>query len=502
MTIPEHLLRLLERPESWEWLRFLYMLGGLVALIGLGELLRRLAGWPAEVTRKFVHISVGTLVFFAPQLFVHALIPITLAVIFIAVNAAAIHFGVLVGIHGTSRFSYGTVYYPLSFLVLIVLFWYHYPPFLSLSMLSLAYGDAAAAIVGESLSAPHVYNLTVDKKSIEGSATMFLTTFIALASGMWILDIHLLHGMTRALIAAAAAAFVSTAWEALSSKGLDNLTVPMSTAFVLYYFFVPAPMQDVGRFLQGIGLGVAIAVVSYRVGFLRASGSVATFLLASFIYGLGGWQWTVPILTFFVLSSLLSNAGRVRKREFEGMFEKTGARDFAQVAANGGVAALVLLSQYVFGGWDLFPMYLGAVAAVTADTWGTEIGIFVRGRTITLPAFRRVEPGANGGISLAGFVGGILGSAVVAMSALPWISSWRVVEAAAIGGVIGALADSLLGATVQASYRCTVCSKQTERRSHCGQASEFVSGFRWMNNDAVNWMCALAGACSAMLILR
>src|SRR5208283_4704858 len=75
----------------------------------------------------------------------------------------------------------GTVYYPLSFLILVLLCWDTLPQIISISILILGLSDAAAAIVGENLSSPHVYYLTSDKKSLEGSAAMFATAFLVVA---------------------------------------------------------------------------------------------------------------------------------------------------------------------------------------------------------------------------------------------------------------------------------------------------------------------------------
>ena len=248
------------------------------------------------------------------------------------------------------------------------------------------------------------------------------------------------------------------------------------------------------QFLIAALLGFIIAVASYAARFLTLSGSLATFLLAVAIYGIGGWQWPVPIVIFFVLSSLLSKYGRSRKVLFEQVFEKSGTRDWGQVLANGGVAAIIAILSALFPLHDFYPLYLGALAAVTADTWGTEIGVLTKGKTISVLTLKSVEPGTSGGISEYGTVGGAIGAAVVALSGYPWYTELRTTLIVVVGGVAGSLIDSLLGATAQAQYTCEVCGKITERKTHCEHATALHRGVRWIGNDVVNGMCALVGA--------
>jgi uncharacterized protein (TIGR00297 family) len=496
----QRLLELLTLPTPMEWVRLVLVFAGLISCVAAGELIRKYFHWPPEVTRKFVHISVGILIFFAPMLFQSALIPLLLALVAILSMIVAVETGLLVGIHGTSRISYGTIFYPLSFFILIVFFWNRHPAIISLSMLGLALGDAAAAIVGESLRNPHEYRLTTDKKSIEGSITMFLTTFVSLFMGMIWLELPYMYQRGFLILTALAAAVGATAWEALSSKGLDNFTIPMSIALILYTFLVPTPMQDVTQLQVGMVLSLTIVLVSYFVHFLSASGSVATFLLASTIFGLGGWKWTLPILTFFILASLLSKAGKQKKNHIEHLFEKGSTRDWGQVAANGGVCGLLMIAQYIFPQFNLYPMYLGAGAAVTADTWGTEIGIFFQGKTISISRLTVVEPGTNGGVSMAGFMGGAVGAILTVLSAVPWVIAVHTLLSAVVAGLAGSLMDSLLGGTIQARYRCSVCGKMTERSKHCNTSTDFVTGARFVNNDTVNWICAMTGAGLAWIL--
>jgi uncharacterized protein (TIGR00297 family) len=249
-----------------------------------------------------------------------------------------------------------------------------------------------------------------------------------------------------------------------------------------------------GQFLIAALFGIIIAVASYLARFLTLSGSLATFVLAVIIYGIGGWQWTVPILIFFVLSSFLSKYGRSRKEVFEQVFDKSSTRDWGQVLANGGVAGLIAILSGLFPLYDFYPLYLGALAAVTADTWGTEIGVLTKGKTISVLTLKSVEPGTSGGISEYGSVGGAIGAAVVALSGYPWYTELRTTAIVVVGGVAGSLIDSLLGATLQAQFKCEICGKVTERKTHCGLTTELSRGTRWIGNDVVNGMCALVGA--------
>jgi uncharacterized protein (TIGR00297 family) len=248
------------------------------------------------------------------------------------------------------------------------------------------------------------------------------------------------------------------------------------------------------QYLTAALLGIIIAVASYAARFLTLSGALATFLLAVIVFGTGGWQWAIPIVVFFVLSSLLSKYGRSRKKAFDQVFEKSGTRDWGQVVANGGIAGLVAFLSGIFPGYDFYPLYLGALAAATADTWGTEIGVLTKGKTVSVISLRQVEVGTSGGISEYGTFGGVVGAAVVALSGYPWYTELRTTVVVVVGGVVGSLADSLLGATLQAQFKCEACGKTTERTTHCGRATALHRGVRWVGNDLVNGICALVGA--------
>jgi len=215
---------------------------------------------------------------------------------------------------------------------------------------------------------------------------------------------------------------------------------------------------------------------------------------------LGGLSWAAVLLTFFISSSLLSKAFSRRKAAMGEKFAKGSVRDWQQVAANGGLGALLAIAHAISGGeiW-VWLAYCGTMAAVNADTWATEIGVLSATPPRSIITMKRVEAGASGGVSVLGTLAtmagagliGLVGLAFVGMEA--WAIFLAVVTAAGLGG---SLIDSLLGATVQAIYYCPHDQKETEQHPthRCGNTTKHVRGWKWLNNDLVNLICSAAGA--------
>lgn len=184
---------------------------------------------------------------------------------------------------------------------------------------------------------------------------------------------------------------------------------------------------------------------------LTAAGAAAALAVGTAtVWGMG-WRGLLLLLAFFVSGSLLTRGG--------------GRRNARQVVANGGVAAVAAL----VGSWAAFA---GAVAAAAADTWATEIGAYSSSPPRLITSRASVPAGANGGITLRGTIGGVVGAGVI--GGLTWVlgpHDLRLAGVVAVAGVAGMLIDSLLGATAQGPFED-----------------------KWLDNDAVNLAMTLAGA--------
>lgn len=239
-----------------------------------------------------------------------------------------------------------------------------------------------------------------------------------------------------------------------------------------------------------------VALSAYRSRALTRDGAMAAFAVGTVTFGAGGWRGAGVLLAFFVPATLLSRIGGAHKRT--AMADaKSGPRDAGQVLANGAVAAICLLG----GTPRTMAAFAGAVAAASADTWGTEVGTASHERPRSVVTFKTVPPGASGGVTAIGSIASLAGAAcVAAVAAAAGVASfWPV----AFGGMAGALADSLLGATLQERRWCPRCRQQCESNPHlCGAPTHRGSGLPWLANDGVNVAATVTGAAIAGLAAR
>jgi uncharacterized membrane protein len=143
---------------------------------------------------------------------------------------------------------------------------------------------------------------------------------------------------------------------------------------------------------------------------------------------------------------------------------------------------------------------VGALAAATADTWATEIGTLFGGTPRAPLTLRPVPPGTSGGMSAAGTAAMIAGALFIALAARA-LALTDALAVVTLAGCVGAMVDTLLGATLQERRWCDACGRATEcRRHHCGADTRLAGGLTVMDNDAVNVLATLTGAALAALL--
>jgi uncharacterized protein (TIGR00297 family) len=258
-------------------------------------------------------------------------------------------------------------------------------------------------------------------------------------------------------------------------------------------------------FLIGAVMAVAVSVVAWRARALSPSGAVAAAGVGTVAVAAGA-DFALLLIFYFVSSTLLSRFGKRRKAErTAGMIEKQGARDARQVLANGLVFGVICWMNVFSAPPELFLVVgTGALAASAADTWATEIGTLFGGTPRSILTWRPLPVGVSGGVSGAGTLASIAGSAVVSGFAVSilWLSP-RYFPWLVAGGFAGSLVDSIAGALIQERRWCDACGSPTEMRIHvCGARTRRVGGLPFVENDAVNLLATAAGAVTTVLLLR
>lgn len=265
------------------------------------------------------------------------------------------------------------------------------------------------------------------------------------------------------------------------------------------------------QLLLGFILAIIIAYLAYRSHSLNKSGAYAAAFTGTIIFGIGGLEWAILLLTFFITSSVLSHAFKKRKQTLDEKFSKGHERDAGQVLANGGAATIFAALHFFFPESTLPWMgFAASLAAVNADTWATELGVLNPHPPRMITNLKKVvEKGTSGGISLTGTFASLLGSGLIALltvllnpiDSTPSTNYFLLITAA---GIAGSLFDSFLGATVQAMYFCPKEKKETEKHPlhTCGTQTVHIRGWKWLNNDLVNLACSIFAVILILILQR
>jgi phytol kinase len=123
--------------------------------------------------------------------------------------------------------KFGLVFYAISYSFL-ALFFPTKPYVIAAGILPMAYGDAAASLIGQKLGR-HRYNI-FGVKSLEGSMAMFATCISGLLVCLLFFSYFYTISIFNFALASFSVAAIATTCEALTPKGFDNLTVPLCSA--------------------------------------------------------------------------------------------------------------------------------------------------------------------------------------------------------------------------------------------------------------------------------
>jgi uncharacterized protein (TIGR00297 family) len=267
-------------------------------------------------------------------------------------------------------------------------------------------------------------------------------------------------------------------------------------------------MNDPFLFLAGLLLNAGAAIIAFRLRSVDLGGAAAGTLAGTLIFFSGGPFFWIVMAAFFLSSSALSRLGRKEKASLEAIQQKGSRRDWLQVIANGGAgtAAAVMFRFTGKPAWAIG--FAAAFAAANADTWASEIGVLSRKPPISLLSFKPVQQGISGGVSALGLSASFGGAVFVAFAfGIGNLITGSVaagiplsLSIVTLGGLIGSIVDSVLGATLQAQYSLGGTGALTEKRTFDGLVNRRVRGYALMTNDTVNLLSTTISAAAGGLL--
>lgn len=443
------------------------------------ETLARRGVFPQWLCRKLLHLGAIGACAVAPVL----LADLTALTVIVAMVTPLLLFLVATGrlfLEPDGRPSWGIALFPLPYLALLLVFpGAEQRCLIALPMAILAVSDSLAGVVGSLVRTP-AFTLSGDRKTVGGSLTFAASTWLVF---MGVPCAPGSLGAPESSITAVLFAILVATFEALGSRGRDNLYIPAAAAMLLIGHAADGADQRLASTMSAVlALPVAVLfiVLCVRLQWLTLGGAVAAALLGVWVIYFQGVTWLLPLAVFLVSSSVLGRLLRARSASGDSKHGKP--RDAAQVFANGGIygisAALLPAAEA-----QLAMCVCMTVAA--ADTWASEIGIALEGRTLDLVRLKPVPVGLSGGVSVGGSVwaaGGALLLALVGAALLHDSRPVVMVLHLALLGVAGMLLDSVLGSLVQVKFRGASGALQDSS----GEGALQVGGLSWMSNDAVN----------------
>jgi uncharacterized protein (TIGR00297 family) len=217
-------------------------------------------------------------------------------------------------------------------------------------------------------------------------------------------------------------------------------------------------------------------IVCIQTGKLTLKAAMAAGLTGLFVF-LGARYTGISLLgIFFLLGTLATGHQKKKKAIVDPTGQHPEKRTAGQVFANGGVAALLAL-PIIFDIADsriCIMMMAASLASATADTLSSELGTVYGKNFYNILTFKKDLRGLDGVISMEGTLAGAAGALVIASVHAAWCGFNGMFICIFLAGLLGNLADSILGATL-------------ERR-------------RYISNDVVNFSNTLFAALAGGLL--
>lgn len=281
-------------PSTIDLLAGLVVTGLFLAIVATAEAWRRWRAPDPEWTRKLIHIAGGCVALSLPFVISSHWVVLAMATGMATLFGVGKFTGHLQSLHGVARKSSGTEYYPAVIYLLFVLTpgepWKYF-----ICVLVLTTADALAALVGGRYGRLR-YQVDENFKSLEGSLAFLTATFLAVFVPLAIWPIDQGPGLTISFLTALMVAMLTTAFEAVSQHGRDNLWVPLGTLITLNRVLFLPPEELSKRLAVLATYFLIIGLAAWSTSTFNVGSTLILVLAAYASWTLGSIDWALPAL--------------------------------------------------------------------------------------------------------------------------------------------------------------------------------------------------------------
>ncbi|MGI6379958.1 MAG: DUF92 domain-containing protein [Anaerolineae bacterium] len=264
----------------------------------------------------------------------------------------------------------------------------------------------------------------------------------------------------------------------------------------------------------GIAVPAIILVIGVRQGTLKPVSAIGAGLVTAGVTYLCSWQWGMALDAY--LLGVVAWIPFRRHTKAEACDRPGGLALLAPAALLAPLAwpALIAVAEAALGGAEVaFVLFLGSLAASSADLWASEIGVLNSQAPRDLVRGKQQPAGAAGAVSPLGLVAATAGGWAIGLAGMgarllpaliagrPASSQWGLLPLiCTCAGLMGSVADSILGGIAQAIYHCPRCERATDQPiHHCGTPTLKVRGWRHLTNPRVDLIASMVGGVVALV---
>ena len=224
-----------------------------------------------------------------------------------------------------------------------------------------------------------------------------------------------------------------------------------------------------------LAVTIAFTTVARYIHGVSRSGALAGALVCFLLYACAGPGTIVALLSVFILAWATTRFGSQRKQRLR-IAEKQDGRSASQVLANLGVATGCVALYALLGKNVIFLLAAAAsFSEAAADTVSSEVGQASNEKARLITTWKQVAAGIDGAVSLQGTLAGVVAATIVSLvCVLGGLLPWKWMGISVGSAVVGMVADSYLGASLQPRGM--------------------------LNNDSVNFLSTLSSAVVAFVI--